>query len=62
MNKRYKIIQQTFTADSDGEVCYMILLFMEGETIVGTIAVRLYTNFHLPDEISHYQFYAFSSN
>lgn len=62
MNKYNKIIQQTFTADNDGEVCYMILLFMQGDKVVATAAIRLYNNFHLHDTINHYQFYAFSNN
>ena len=65
MNKKGKILQQTFSANDsidDGQVCYMLLLFMEGDKVVGTAAIRLYNNFHLHDEISHYQFYAFSSN
>jgi hypothetical protein len=62
MNKKSKILQQTFTADNEGQVCYMILLFMEGDKVIETVSVRLYNNFHLHDKISHYQFYAFSSN
>jgi len=62
VNKKSKIIQQTFNADNDGEVCYMLLIFMEGDIVVATAAIRLYNNFHLHDEINHYQFFAFSSN
>jgi hypothetical protein len=62
MNKKSKIIQRTFTVNDVGRISYLLLIFLEGEKVVGTAAIRLYSNFHLHDEISHYQFYAFSSN
>ena len=62
MIKNRKILQRTISVNSIEQISYLLLIFLEGDKVVGTAAVRLFSNFHLHDEISHYHFYAFSNN
>ena len=62
LNKGKTIRHQMLYSDTDFSLCYMILFFMEGDRIIESAIIQLSDNFNIHDEISKYQFYAYSLN